>query len=88
MPRRTIVVDGQEWTVTATGRVTQYTRDEFGLLFARGEGSQRERRVMRFSPMGARSPDAAFQELSDRQLRDYFLMSQPAWTAPETGYGR
>ena len=88
MPRRTIVVEGQDWTVTSTGRVTQYTRDEFGLLFTRGTGSARERRVMRFSPMGSRSPENAFNELSDRQLLAYFSMSQPAWTAPETGYHR
>lgn len=88
MPRRTIAIDGQDWTVTSTGRVTQYTRDEFGLLFTRGTGSNRERRVMRFSPLGSRSPEDALNELSEQQLRTYFLMSQPAWTAPETGYSR
>lgn len=88
MPRRTIAINGQEWAVTATGRVTQYTRDEFGLLFTRGTGSGRERRVMRFSPMGSRSPEAALNELSQQQLESYFLMSQPSWTAPETGYSR
>jgi hypothetical protein len=88
MPRRTIDIDGQEWTVSSTGRVTQYTRDEFGLLFSRGVGSTRERRVMRFSPLGSRSPEDALNELSDQQLRSYFTMSQPAWTAPETGYSR
>ena len=88
MPRRRITSDGNEWTVTSTGRVTQYARDEFGLLFTRGTGSQRERRVMRFSPLGSRRPDAALQELSDDQLRTYLSMSQPSWTAPETGYSR
>jgi len=88
MPRRTIEVDGQEWTVSSTGRITQYTRDEFGLLFSRGTGTTRERRVMRFSPLGSRSPENALHELSDQQLRTYFTMSQPAWTAPETGYSR
>jgi hypothetical protein len=88
MPRRTIEVDGRAWTVTSTGRVTQYTRDEFGLLFTRGSGSTRERRVMRFSPLGARSPETALQQLTDQQLASYFLMSQPSWTAPETGYSR
>lgn len=88
MARRTIEVNGQEWTISSTGRVTQYTRDEFGLLFTRGTGSTRERRVMRFSPMGSRSPENALNELSDVQLRTYFTMSQPAWTAPETGYSR
>ena len=88
MPRRTITVNDQDWTVTSTGRVTQYTRDEIGLLFTRGTGSARERRVMRFSPLGSRSPENAINELSDQQLRSYFTMSQPAWTAPETGYSR
>ena len=88
MPRRKLEIDGQDWAVTSTGRVTQYTRDEFGLLFTRGTGSSRERRVMRFSPLGSRSPEDALNELTDQQLRDYFLMSQPAWTAPETGYHR
>lgn len=88
MSPRTLTMDGQEWTVTTTGRVTQYTRDEFGLLFTRGSGENRERRVMRFSPLGARIPELALAELSDDRLRSYFSMSQPAWTAPETGYGR
>ena len=88
MPRRKLEIDGLEWTVTSTGRVTQYTRDEFGLLFSRGAGSTRERRVMRFSPLGSRNPEDALNELSEQQLRTYFLMSQPAWTAPETGYRR
>jgi hypothetical protein len=88
MPRRTVDVDGQAWTVASTGRVTQYTRDEFGLLFTKGTGSNRERRVMRFSPLGSRSPEDALNELSDNQLRAYFQMSQPSWTAPETGYSR
>jgi hypothetical protein len=43
---------------------------------------------MRFSPLGSRSPESALQELSEDQLRSYFTMSQPAWTAPETGYHR
>ncbi len=88
VPSRTIDIEGQEWAVTSTGRVTQYTRDEFGLFFTRGSGPGRERRVMRFSPLGARSPDAALHGLSDRKLREYFSMSQPSWTAPETGYRR
>ncbi|MEO8295855.1 MAG: hypothetical protein ABI613_10110 [Gemmatimonadota bacterium] len=88
MPRRRIEIGGEEWTVTSTGRVTQYSRDEFGLLFARGSGPGRERRVMRFSPMGSRSPEAALDQLTAEQLRSYFTMSQPAWTAPETGYRR
>jgi hypothetical protein len=86
--RRKIDIDGEEWTVSPTGRVTQYTRDEFGLLFTHGTGPGRVRRVMRFSPLGTRSQESALQELSDRQLRSYFTKSQPSWTAPETGYHR
>jgi hypothetical protein len=86
MSGRTITVNGDEWTVTHSGRVTQYARDEFGLLFTKGRGENRERRVMRFSPQGARSPELALAELSDQKLRSYFAMSQPAWTSPETGY--
>lgn len=88
MPVRRIDIDGEEWTVTPTGRVTQYSRDEFGIVFSRGSGSTRDRRVMRFSPMGSRSPEDALCELSESQLRSYFTMSQPARTAPETGYSR
>ena len=34
MPRRVIEVDGERWTVSLSGRITQYLKDEFGL----GEG--------------------------------------------------
>ena len=88
MPHRIIEVDGQQWEVTPTGRVTQYTRDEFGLLFSRGQDAGRERRVVRYSPLGSRSPEASLHELSDVQLRELLGRSQPSWTAPETGYRR
>ena len=42
MPRRVIEVDGERWTVSVSGRITQYVKDEFGLVFARGSGSARE----------------------------------------------
>jgi len=42
--------------------------------------------VTHFSPLGARSPDRAFLELSDRELLELFRQSQPAWTAPEVDY--
>ncbi|HXE56516.1 MAG TPA: hypothetical protein VNK43_00805 [Gemmatimonadales bacterium] len=86
MPRRIIEVDGQRWEVTFTGRVTQYDRDEFGLVFTRLDGPERERRVTRYSPVGSRYREESLRELSDRQLRDLLATSQPAWTAPETGY--
>ena len=45
MPTRSITADGKTWLVFPSGRVTQYDRDEFGLLFV-----QRHRR----RPRGAR----------------------------------
>ncbi len=88
MPQRIIEVDGQQWVVTPSGRVTQYTRDEFGLVFSRGQAPGREQRVVRYSPLGARSPEASLHELTDLQLRELLGRSQPSWTAPETGYRR
>jgi len=86
MARRTFVVDGERWEVSPSGRVTVYGRDQFGLIFERGTGPQRRRRVSHYSPVGARSPDRAFTELSDRDLLELFQQSQPAWTAPEVDY--
>ncbi len=86
MPRRVIEVDGERWTVSISGRITQYVKDEFGLVFARGSGSARERRVARYSPLGAKSPELALAALSDAELVALLARSQPAWTAPETGY--
>ncbi|HEY3280568.1 MAG TPA: hypothetical protein VGJ83_08645 [Gemmatimonadales bacterium] len=85
--RCTIVVDGETWEVFPAGRITVYGRDQFSLMFQLGTGPQRKRRFTRFAPVGHRSPDAALAELSERQLRDLFLQSQPAWTAPEAAYG-
>ena len=86
MSRRTIEIDGERWEVYPSGRVTQYTRDEFGLVFEKGTGSHRVRRVTRYSPLGARRPDQALAELSELQLAHLFEQSQSAWTSPETGY--
>jgi hypothetical protein len=86
--RRTIEVDGERWEVYPSGRVTVYDRDEFGLIFEKGTGPDRVRRVTRFSPTGARRWDAALAELSDQSLHDLFQQSQPAWTSPETSYAR
>ena len=84
---RTVAVDGERWEVYPSGRVTVYGRDQFGLIFERGTGPQRSRRVTHYSPIGARSPGRAFAELSDRDLIELFRQSQPAWTAPEVDYG-
>jgi hypothetical protein len=86
MPRRVIEADGERWTVSVSGRITQYVKDEFGLVFIRGSGNARERRVARYSPRGAKSPELALAGLSDAELVALLARSQPAWTAPETGY--
>jgi hypothetical protein len=88
MPRRIIEMGGDSWEVEVSGRVTQYTKDEFGLVFSRGTGPDRERRVTRYTPLRAKSRELSLGELSDRELLDLLAHSQPAWTAPETGYRR
>ena len=86
MPARNIVIDGQEWSVYPSGFITQYDQDEFGLFFTRGTGSDREIRVTRYSPQGARSREQSFAELTDLKLRELFQQSQPSFTSPEAGY--
>ena len=88
MARRTIEIEGETWDIYPSGRVTFYARDEFGLVFENGTGSDRKRRVMRYSPQGAKRPDRALAELSDARLIEFFRQSQPAWTSPETRYTR
>lgn len=88
MPRRIIEVDGEPWGVEVSGRVTQYVKDEFGLIFTRGVGPHRERRVVRYSPLGAKSRERSLGQLSDDELRELLRHSQPSWTAPEMGYQR
>lgn len=86
MPRRMFDVDGEQWEVEVSGRVTQYVKDEFGLIFTRGVGPGRERRVTRYTPLGDKSREASLGELSDQELRDLLRHSQPSWTSPEMGY--
>jgi hypothetical protein len=81
-------VDGEQWEVAVSGRTTQYTKDEFGLVFTRGTGPQREQRLTRYSPLGAKSRELSLAQLSDAELRDLLAHSQPSWTAPEMGYRR
>ena len=88
MPRRIIDVDGERWEVAVSGRSTQYTKDEFGLVFTRGTGPDRERRVVRYSPLGAKSRELSLDELTDRELAELLAFSQPAWISPELGYRR
>jgi hypothetical protein len=88
MPRRIIEADGASWEVSVSGRLTQYTKDEFGLVFTRGTGSAREHRVARYTPLGAKSRELSLRQLSDQQLQELLRQSQPSWTAPEMGYRR
>lgn len=88
MPRRIIEVDGEQWEVTVSGRVTQYVKDEFGLIFTRGVGPDREQRVVRYSPLDSKSRELSLGQLSHAELRDLLAHSQPSWTAPEMGYRR
>jgi hypothetical protein len=88
MPARTTEVDGQKWEVYPSGYITQYTQDEYGLIFSRGSGIDREVRVTRYSPQGSRSREQAFAELTDTQLKELFQQSQPSFTSPEAGYAR
>ena len=88
MPERTLNADGSTWTVAPSGYITKYTQDEYGLLFTRGAGKDREVRVTRYSPQGSRSREQSFAELTEEQLRELFEQSQPSFTSPEAGYTR
>ena len=88
MPTRSITIDGTTWSVFPSGFITQYDRDEFGLIFANGAGADRRVRVTRYSPQGTRSREQSLAELSDEQLRQLFEYSQPSLTSPEAGYKR
>jgi hypothetical protein len=86
MSVRSITVDGKTWQVSPSGMVTQYDRDEFGLMFVHDAGGQREVRVTRYSPQGARSRAQSFFELTDDDLSRLIRQSQPSFTSPEAGY--
>jgi hypothetical protein len=86
MPSRTITANGKHWLVFPSGRVTQYDRDEFGLIFVSGTGPHREARVTRYSPVGARSREQSLVEMSDADLQRLFATSQPSDTSPEVDY--
>jgi len=86
MPTRTITHDGRTWRVLPSGRVTQYDRDEFALLFTSGTGTDREVRVTRYSPVGTRSREQALAEMSDADLARLFEQSQSSEMSPEAGY--
>jgi hypothetical protein len=86
MPTRTIAAEGKEWRVFPSGYVTQYDQDEFGLMFIAGTGANREVRVTRYSPVGARSREQSLAEMADAELVRLFRESQPSFTSPEAGY--
>jgi hypothetical protein len=86
MPTRSLTADGKHWLVFPSGRVTQYDRDEFGLIFVAGIGAEREVRVTRYSPIGSRSREQSLVELTDADLQRLFGYSQPSDTSPEADY--
>jgi hypothetical protein len=86
MPTRSIVANGKAWRVFPAGRITQLDRDEFGLMFVAGTGANREVRVTRYSPGGARSREQSLADLSDVDLQRLLDESQPSRTSPEADY--
>ena len=88
MPFRTLTVGDSSWNVQPSGYVTPNTKDEFALIFTRGEGDARETRVVRYSPTGARWREQSFASLTDDELRTLLARSQPGATSPEAFYSR
>jgi hypothetical protein len=88
MPSRTVNIGGRPWRVFPSGRVTQYDRDEFALLFISesGKDGKQQVRVTRYSPLGARSREGSLAEMSDAELARLFESSQPSETSPEADY--
>ena len=86
MPTRTINIDGKSWRVFPSGRVTQYDRDEFALLFVSDAGGKRSVRVTRYSPVGVRSREHSLADMSEAELARLFATSQPGETSPEADY--
>jgi hypothetical protein len=86
MPSRSVTIGGRSWNVFPSGRVTQYDRDEFALLFVSEGSGRREVRVTRYSPVGARSRERSLADMSDAELARLFGFSQPSETSPEADY--
>jgi hypothetical protein len=86
MPRRLIEIDGDTWSVTMSGRYTQYNKDEFTVVFRRIGGT--EERLARYSPLGSKRREDSLAERTDAELVSLFRRSQPAWTTAEAGYRR
>lgn len=88
MPQRMIDVDGEPWSVSPSGRVTQYEKDEFSLRFIRRPAGSAPDRIVRYSPLGSKSREISLSRMSDAELIELFRVSQPSWTSPELGYRR
>lgn len=88
MPFRKISLDGAEWRVSPSGYLTANVKDEFALVFTRGDGAERESRVVRYSPQTARTREQSFAQLTDSELAYYLRHSQPSGMSPEMFYGR
>lgn len=88
MPQRMIDVDGEHWSVSPSGRVTQYEKDEFSLRFIRQPAGSAPDRIVRYSPLGSKSREISLSRMSDAELIELFRVSQPSWTSPELGYRR
>ena len=86
MPTRSLTAGGRTWQVFPSGRVTQYDRDEFALLFVADAAGKREVRVTRYSPIGVRSRERSLAEMTDAELARLFDLSQPGDTSPEADY--
>ena len=86
MPTRSLQVAGRTWRVFPSGRVTQYDRDEFALVFVTEAEGKREVRVTRYSPAGVRSRERSLADLSEADLTRLLQESQPGETSPEADY--
>jgi hypothetical protein len=88
MPRRTVEVNGERWSVSPSGRITQYDKDEFALRFTRVPPASGSDRIARYSPLLAKDRELSLAQLSDAELIALFRVSQPSWTSAELGYRR
>ena len=86
MPTRSLQVAGRTWRVFPSGRVTQYDRDEFALVFVTEAEGKREVRVTRYSPAGVRYRERSLADLSEADLTRLLQESQPGETSPEADY--
>jgi len=88
MPHRAIQIDDERWAVFPSGRTTQYEKDEFSLRFSRIPSGSGPDRIVRYSPLGAKSRELSLSRMSDAELIELFKVSQPSWTSAELGYRR